>query len=100
MKPEIEEDKKFWLKIDKRNKIYQSNRAFVFGGFLVIFFLYQFVNLCQNYSSFEEFKIAIRSTEKTISLIYLVMIFVGILFIVFGIRIRKSPLSDHRRELP
>lgn len=100
MKPEIEEEKKFWLKNDRDNKIYQSNRAFAFGGFLILLFTYKYVNLCLNYSSFEEFKVAVRTTEKLISILYVVAVFVGILFIILGIKIRKSPLSEQPRDLP
>lgn len=100
MNSKIEEEKKFWLKFDRENKVHQSNKAFIPGVLLILFFLYEFIKLCQNYSNYEEFKIAIRSTEKTISLIDLAMIFVGILFIVLGFKIRKSPLSDRPRDLP
>ena len=100
MNSKTEEKKKFWLKIDKENKIYLSNKAFIPGVLAILFFSYEFIKLCQNYSSYEEFKNAIRSTEKTISLIYLAMIFVGILLVVLGYKIRKSPLSDHQRDLP
>ncbi|MEI7508821.1 MAG: hypothetical protein WCJ62_05080 [Flavobacterium sp.] len=100
MNSELEKEKKFWLKVDRENKIYQSNKAFAFGGSLILFFAYELVKLCLNYSNFEDFKVAVRSTEKTNSLICFFMILVGIVFIIWGIKIRKSPLSDRPRELP
>ena len=100
MNSELEKEKKYWLKVDRKNKIYQSNKAFAFGGSLILFFSYELVKLCLNYSNFDDFKVAVKSTEKTNSLICFVLILVGIVFIIWGIKIRKSPLSDQPRELP
>ena len=102
MEKKINDDieKKYWLKIDRENKIFQSNKAIFFGGFLVIFFSYEYVKLYLGFSSNDEFINAIQTTEKTRSLGFTLLIVIGILFIWDGINIRKSPLSDQPRELP
>jgi hypothetical protein len=97
---EFEKKKKYWLKVDRENKIYQSNKCFAFGGTLILLFSYELVKLCQNYSTFRDFKVAARSVEKTSFLICFILILVGVIFIILGVKIRKSPLSDRPRELP
>ena len=100
MNPEEKKEKEFWKRIDRRNKIYQSSKAFIAGGFFIIFFSNEFVKLYQRYSSYTEFKMAIRTVEKVRSLGFLLAIAVGIFFIWLGIRIIKSPISDRPRDLP
>ena len=101
MKTELtEKEKRFWKKIDRDNKIHQSNKVFITGGFLIIFFTYEYVKLCLRFPNYEEFVHAIRSTEKTRSLGFLAAIAMGIFLIWLGIKIRKSPIIDHPRELP
>lgn len=90
MKAETKQRKVFWQKVNQENRIYQSNRLLILGSSWVILFSYQFIKLCQNFSSYHEFKIAVRSTEKTSSLIFLSGIAMGLLLIVLGIRIRKK----------
>jgi uncharacterized membrane protein YfcA len=90
MNLETEKENKFWQKIDSENRIYQSNKALIFGGFLVLIFSYYYTNLCLKYSSFNEFKVAVRTTEKESSLIYSFGIILGFLMIALGIWIRKK----------
>lgn len=100
MNSEEKKEKEFWKRIDQKNKIYQSSKAFFAGGFFIIFFSSKFIELYQSYSSYAEFKTAIRTVEKVRSLGFLLAIAVGIYFIWFGIKIRKSPVSEKPRDLP
>ena len=93
-----EGEKKFWKKIDRDNKIYQSNKALIVGAFFIVFFSYQFVKLGLYFSSYEKFRSAVQSTEKARSLGLLLAIVVGILLMWLGIRIRKTPIVDFPRE--
>lgn len=86
---EEDEEKEFWKKEDRDNIIYQSNRALMFGGLLFISFSYQFVKLCLKFSSFDEFKFTVRTTEKAKSLSCLCVIAISVVIIIVGIKIRK-----------
>lgn len=95
-----DDEKNFWLKIDRENKIFQSTKIFLFGGFIVVSFSYEFVKLCLEFSNYNEFKNAIQTTEKSRVLGFLLAIIVGVLLIWVGIKVRRSPLSDKPRRLP